>query len=112
MERTESYLFVTSRDEPDIRQSLNSFDLCQIEMRNAGIAGDIANFISRQLNEDRQLRKLSPYHDQIRIALVNGAEGVYVNPSSKIIHQSLANIKEQISMGRVPIEIFAILSQK
>ncbi|KAL9636266.1 MAG: hypothetical protein Q9164_002929 [Protoblastenia rupestris] len=56
------HLFITSRDEADIR-----------------IDNDIANFVSRQLNEDRQLLKLSPYRDQIRIALTEGAKGVYLN---------------------------------
>ena len=80
------HLFVTSRDEADIRQSLTHLAPEQIEMRNTGIDGDIANFVSRQLNEDRQLRKLSPYHEQIRIALIEGAKGVYMNSRYDIIH--------------------------
>ena len=73
------HLFITSRDEANIRQSLNRLASIQIEMRNTGIDGDIANFVSRQLNEDRQLLRLSLYHDQIRIALTEGAKGVYLN---------------------------------
>lgn len=69
-------LFVTSRDESDIRQALHHLAHHQIEMRNTGIDSDIANFISRQLNEDRQLLRLSKYHDRIRTVLTKGAMGV------------------------------------
>lgn len=86
------HLFVTSRDEPDIRQSLNRLASDQIGMRNAGIDRDITNFISRQLDEDRQLLKLSPYHDQIRIALTEGAKGVYIDPYYYGARQLSANI--------------------
>ena len=70
------HLFVTSRDEPDIRESFNAFTVETIEMRNTGIDEDIANFISSQLNQDRMLQKLSPYHEKIRTALAEGAKGL------------------------------------
>ena len=69
-------LFVTSRDESDIRQSLDCASYSQIEMRNEGIDEDIAKFITRQLNDQPQLRRLSSYHDQIKAALTQGAKGV------------------------------------
>ena len=69
-------LFVTSRDESDICQSLYCLACHQIEMRNTGIDVDIANFVSHQLNEDPKLLKLLEYHDQIKTALTYGARGV------------------------------------
>ena len=70
------HLFLTSRDHGDIRRSLDCFADHQIEMRNAGIDRDIADLISRRLNQDRNLFKLSRYHDQIRAALTENAKGV------------------------------------
>ena len=70
------HLFVTSRDEPDIGESLNSLAIQPIEMRNAGIDEDITNFVSGRLSEDRRLRKLSPYHNKIQDTLSKGARGV------------------------------------
>ena len=70
------HLFVTSRDESDIRQCLDHLAHYQIEMRNTGIDTDIANFVSRQLLEDPQLSKLSKWHDRIRIVLTEGAGGM------------------------------------
>ena len=70
------HLFLTSRDEPDIRESLNSLATQPIEMRNAGIDEDIANFISGRLSGDRRLRKLLPYRNKIQDTLAEGARGV------------------------------------
>jgi hypothetical protein len=70
------HLLITSRDESDIRQSLDDLAHHQIEMRNTGIDSDIANFVSRRLNEDPKLLKLSKYHDQIQTVLTQGAKGV------------------------------------
>lgn len=70
------HLFVTSRDESDIRQCLDHLADYQIEMRNTGIDTDIDNFVSRQLFEDPQLAKLSKWHDRIRMKLTEGARGV------------------------------------
>lgn len=70
------HLFVTSRDEPDIRDLFDHFSTQQMVMRNSGIDEDIVNFISGRLNEDRRLRKLSPYHNKIQEALAKRAGGV------------------------------------
>lgn len=70
------HLFVTSRDEPDIRESLNSLATQPVEMRNAGIDNDIANFISGRLSGDRRLRKLLPYRKKIQDTLAERARGV------------------------------------
>ena len=70
------HLFVTSRDEPDIRESLNRSITHRVVMQNSGIDKDIADFISSRLNEDRRLRNFLPYHDKIHKTLVKGAKGV------------------------------------
>lgn len=70
------HLFVTSRDEPDIRDSL---DLCteqQVIMQNTGISKDIADYISAQLDTNRRLRKWLPYRAKIQDILAKRAEGV------------------------------------
>ena len=70
------HLFVTSRDEPNIRESLDLSFTQRVVMQNAGIDKDIADFISSRLNEDRRLRKFLPYRDKIHKTLVKGAKGV------------------------------------
>lgn len=70
------HLFVTSRDEPDIRESLDFLATQKVIMQNAGIDRDIVNFISSRLNEDRRLRKLLPYRENIQEKLAKGARGV------------------------------------
>lgn len=70
------HLFVTSRDEPDIREFLDVPATQRIVMHNAGMDKDIADFISGRLNGDRRLRKLLPYRDKILERLAKGAKGV------------------------------------
>ena len=69
------HLLVTSRDLPDIRNSLN-FSLDQdVKMRNAGIDKDIENFIFSRLHEDQRLRKWLPYRSKIEDTLAERAQG-------------------------------------
>ena len=70
------HLFVTSRDEPDIRDSLDISATQQVTMQNAGIDKDIADFISGRFDADRRLRKLLPYRDKIQETLTKRAKGV------------------------------------
>lgn len=70
------HLFVTSRDEMDIRESLDLPASHQILMRNAGIDQDIVDFIAGQLDGDQKLRKLSPYRNKIQEVLAKSAKGV------------------------------------
>lgn len=70
------HLLVTSRDEPDIRGSLNPPLIQQVKMENDGINQDITNFISGRLDEDRRLRKWSPYRYKIQETLARRAQGV------------------------------------
>jgi hypothetical protein len=70
------HLFVTSRDEPDIRESLSPFVEQEVIMKNAEIDQDIVDFISNRLDTDPKVRKWWPYRDRIQQALAERAQGV------------------------------------
>ncbi|KAL8825018.1 MAG: hypothetical protein Q9191_004671, partial [Dirinaria sp. TL-2023a] len=71
------HLFITSRDELDIRESLNLSVNQQVTMQNAAANKDIADFISGQFDADRRLRKWMPYRDKIQGTLTERAKGVF-----------------------------------
>ena len=73
------HLFVTSRDERDIHESLDLSTTQKVAMQNAGIDQDIANFIAGRLNADRSLEKWKKHHDKIQDTLARRAKGVYVD---------------------------------
>ena len=77
------HLFITSRDERDIHESLNLSTTQKVAMQNAGIDQDIANFISARLKADRSLQKWGKYHDKIQDTLAERAKGVYVDNNLK-----------------------------
>ena len=70
------HLFVTSRDEPDIRDFLDITATQQVKMQNAGIDKDIADFISGRFDTDRRLRKWLRYRKKIEETLAERAKGV------------------------------------
>jgi len=70
------HLLVTSRDEPDIRESLSPVGNEEVTMKNAEINHDISNFISGQLEIDPKLRKWRAHHDRIQQVLAERAQGV------------------------------------
>ena len=59
------HLLVTSRDEYDIRESLNFAEDHEVKMKNSEIDQDINNYISMELKTDPKLKKLHAYHDRI-----------------------------------------------
>ncbi|MCJ1465478.1 hypothetical protein MMC07_004096 [Pseudocyphellaria aurata] len=71
------HLFLTSRDEPDIRDSLDLSNEQQVIMRNEGLDKDIADFISGRLDTDRRLQKWLPYREIIQETLTKRAKGVF-----------------------------------
>ncbi|KAI0391538.1 ankyrin repeat-containing protein [Xylariaceae sp. FL0594] len=71
------HLFLTSRDEPDIREALEIGPDEIIEMSNDEVHRDIRNFISQRLRTDRRLKKWEKYHDKIQDALARKAGGVF-----------------------------------
>jgi hypothetical protein len=72
------HLFVTSRNELDIRQLLNPLPSEEIVIGRNEIDKDIANYISFQLTEDQRLESWLPYREKIQEKLVKGAHGMYV----------------------------------
>ena len=70
------HLFITSRDEPDIRDSLDISATQQVTMQNAGIDQDIVDYISGRFDTERRLRKMLPYRDKIQETLAKRAKGV------------------------------------
>jgi hypothetical protein len=72
------HLFVASRDELDIRESIGRSSDEEVAMRNGRIDDDIADYISSQLSDNRRLRNWLPYREKIQDTLVKGAQGVYV----------------------------------
>jgi ankyrin repeat domain-containing protein 50 len=70
------HLLVTSRDEPDIRESLSPTGNEAVIMKNAEINRDISDFISGQLTTDPKLRKWHAHHDRIQQVLAERARGV------------------------------------
>lgn len=65
------HFLVTSRGEPDIRNSLDLSLGQEVKMKNAGIEKDITDFISSRLHEDKKLRKWLPYSQKIQEILAN-----------------------------------------
>jgi hypothetical protein len=70
------HLLVTSRDEPDIRESLSPTGDEAVIMKVAEINRDISDFISGQLTMDPKLRKWHAHHDRIQRVLAERAQGV------------------------------------
>lgn len=70
------HLLVTSRDVPDIRESLRPTDDQDIAMKNVDIDKDITTVISYQLNNDPRLQKWQAYHDEIQKTLAERAQGM------------------------------------
>ena len=77
------HLFITSRDERDIHESLDLSTTKKVAMQNAGIDEDIANFISGRLNTDRSLQKWREHREKIQDMLARRANGVYVDNNLK-----------------------------
>ncbi len=70
------HLFVTSRDESDIRWSLDLSTKYQVKMQNSKLDKDIRTFISSRLDTDGRLRKLLPYREKIQESLAARAKGM------------------------------------
>ena len=70
------HLFVTSRDESEIRESLDLSPSQQVTMQNSEMDRDISDFISGRLDTDRRLRKLLPYRERIQETLAARAKGM------------------------------------
>ena len=70
------HLFVTSRNESDIRESLDHSLVQEVNVHNGEMDRDINNFVSSRLDKDRRLLKLRPYRDKIQESLAARAKGM------------------------------------
>ncbi|KAJ6027441.1 NACHT nucleoside triphosphatase [Penicillium canescens] len=85
------HLLVTSRNERDIRKSLDPSHHQGLSMRNSEIDRDIENFVSYELENDAKLQKWEARHEEIRTKLTTGAQGVfrYVECQLNALRQAL-----------------------
>ncbi|KAJ6069108.1 NACHT nucleoside triphosphatase [Penicillium canescens] len=72
------HFLVTSRNELDIRESLNPYHDQDLSLRNSETDRDIADFISYQLKNDLKLQRWEERHEEIQTKLTTRAQGVYV----------------------------------
>ena len=70
------HLLVTSRDERDIRESLDLSPAYQVKMQNTGIDEDIRDFISSRLDTDQKLKNILPYRERVQESLAARAKGM------------------------------------
>jgi hypothetical protein len=70
------HIFVTSRNETDIRDELSTAAMKMVSMKNDSVARDITAYIHWHLRNHRRLRKWETYFDKIEDALVRRADGV------------------------------------
>ncbi len=70
------HILVTSRDEFDIRETLEPSSAEDISMKNTGVNKDIEDFIQGHLERDRAMQKWSTHHSRIKGALTAKADGV------------------------------------
>ncbi|KAF5516105.1 Ankyrin repeat and KH domain-containing protein 1 [Colletotrichum siamense] len=71
------HLLVTSRDETDIRETLNPSLKQHVTMKNLSVDEDIARYISEHLRKTARLLKWSKEFARIETALTKRANGVF-----------------------------------
>ncbi|KXH65986.1 hypothetical protein CSAL01_02126 [Colletotrichum salicis] len=71
------HLLVTSRDEPDIKDELQTASEDMVHLKNDDIDKDIALFVTEHLERNRRLRKWMPYFAETESVLVQKAGGVF-----------------------------------
>ncbi|KAJ5372564.1 NACHT nucleoside triphosphatase [Penicillium concentricum] len=90
------HLLVTSRNEIDIRNSLETPSCQDIPMRNPETDMDIQNFISYQLSNDPKLQRWKSRHDEIQEKLINKAEGVFRYVECQLLALKRARIRNEL----------------
>ncbi|KAJ5704127.1 hypothetical protein N7493_011265 [Penicillium malachiteum] len=71
------HLLATSRNELDIRESLNLSCGQDIPLRNSEVDKNIADFVSCQPHNDPKLQRWKGHHEEIQKKLTSGAQGVF-----------------------------------
>lgn len=70
-------ILVTSRDEPDIRECMDTTANQEILLNNSAIIDDIRLFIVKTLQKDKKLQAWSELFPEIEKFLTNGAQGIF-----------------------------------
>ena len=70
------HLFVTSRNDSDIRESFDHSLVKEVNVHNGEMDRDINDFVSSRLDKDRRLLKLRPYREKIQQSLAARAKGM------------------------------------
>ncbi|KXG46054.1 NACHT nucleoside triphosphatase [Penicillium griseofulvum] len=90
------HLLVTSRNELDIRYSLETPSCEDISMRNPETDMDIQNFISYELSNDPKLQRWKSRHDDIREQLMDKAQGVFRYVECQLLALKRARIRNEL----------------
>lgn len=77
------HLLVTSRDELDIRRSLDPSRDQDLSIAYSDVDRDIEDFLSHQLKNNSRLQRFKDRHDEIQTKLTANAQGVYVFDSKE-----------------------------
>jgi len=82
------HLLVTSREERDIKDALESLVTSEICIEDAAVNADIQVYIRERLQNDPKLKKWpSPVQIEIEQALMQGARGMFVDLTSLVSGQ-------------------------
>ncbi|KAF3023342.1 hypothetical protein E8E15_007618 [Penicillium rubens] len=90
------HLLVTSRNEMDIRLTLEPPSSQDISMKNSDTDTDIQNFISYQLRNDSKLRQWKSRHEEIQEKLTSKAQGVFRYVECQLLALKRARIRNHI----------------
>ncbi|KAJ5472932.1 hypothetical protein N7530_006933 [Penicillium desertorum] len=90
------HLLVTSRNEMDIRLSLEVPSSQDISMKNTDTDTDIQNFISYQLRNDSKLRQWKSRHEEIQEKLTSKAQGVFRYVECQLLALKRARIRNHV----------------
>ncbi|CAI7625037.1 unnamed protein product [Penicillium discolor] len=90
------HLLVTSRNELDIRDALETPSYQDIPMRNPETDIDIQNFISHQLSMDPKLQRWKSRHDEIQEKLMDKAQGVFRYVECQLLALKRVRIRNEL----------------
>ncbi|OQE24172.1 hypothetical protein PENFLA_c010G02274 [Penicillium flavigenum] len=90
------HLLVTSRNEMDIRLSLEAPSSQDISMKNPDTDRDIQNFISYQIRNDSKLRQWKSRHEEIQEKLTSKAQGVFRYVECQLLALKRARIRNHV----------------
>ncbi|KAL4963354.1 uncharacterized protein BDV14DRAFT_210017 [Aspergillus stella-maris] len=92
------HLLVTSRNELDIRQSLQTPPTEEVKMQNPETDKDITNFVYYQLSHDPRLQKWKVRHGEIQESLSQKAQGVFRYVECQLMELKRARNRNQVDV--------------